>query len=226
VAARDPVMRATATIQKYLQSPYTPGSLGYRARAKRLSTLLARFPEFREMRVLDIGGDVRDWKSHPDARPARLTILSNGTTMLENPEPWMTPLHADACDPDGVPAGFDLIYSNSVIEHVGGPHRRRQFAENILRAGPHCWIQTPYRFFALEPHFLFPGFQFLPLAIQGRIAKNWPLAVPYAYPEVEPFDYCLSHDLLSKTELRLLFPTAQILHERVGGFTKSLIAVR
>ncbi len=219
-------MRTTAIFQKYLQSPYTPGSLGYKARTKRFQTLLARFPDFREMSVLDIGGDVRDWKSRPNARPAHVTILSHETPMLEDPEPWMTPLHADACDSKAVPIGFDLIYSNSVIEHVGGPYRRRQFAENIRRAGPHCWIQTPYRYFILEPHFVFPGFQFLPLAIQSHIAKRWPLAVPYAYPEVNPTGYCLEHDLLSKTELRLLFPMADILHERVGGFTKSLVAVR
>lgn len=218
-------MRTAAILQKYLQSPYTSGSLGYKARAKRFQMLLAHFPDFREMHVLDIGGDVRDWKSRLNTRPAHVTILSHETAMLGDPEPWMTPLHADACDPETVPTGFDLIYSNSVIEHVGGPYRRRQFAENILRAGPHCWIQTPYRYFILEPHFVFPGFQFFPLTIQSRIAKRWPLAVPYAYPELEPIGYCLEHDLLSKTELRLLFPMADILHERVGGFTKSLIAV-
>jgi hypothetical protein len=222
------VMRSAtaAGLQKYVQSPYTPGSLGYRARAKRFQTLLARFPDFQEMSVLDVGGDVRDWKSHPDARPAHVTILSDGAEMLKEPEPWMTPLHADACDPGALPAGFDLIYSNSVIEHVGGPYRRRQFAENILRASPHYWIQTPYRYFVLEPHVVFPGFQFLPLAIQARIAKRWPLALPHTKPEFDPIGYCLAHDLLSKTELRSLFPAADILHERIGGLTKSLIAVR
>ena len=217
-------MRPSAVARRYLQSPYTPGSLGYRARAKRFRMLVRRFPEFGEMHVLDVGGDVRDWKSHPSVRPAHVTILSPGDVMLKEPEPWMTPLKADACDAGTMPKGFDLVYSNSVIEHLGGPYRRRQFAENVLQAAPHCWVQTPYRYFMLEPHLMFPGFQFLPLAMQARVAKRWPLAVPHNRPELDPVRYCLEHDLLTKAELRLLFPQAEILHERAAGMTKSLIA--
>lgn len=221
-----PGIRPTALARKYLQSPYTPNSLGYKARQRRFRALLVRFPDFRDMHVLDVGGDVRDWKSRPDIRPARVTILSPESAILEDPEPWMTPLVADACDPSTMPTGFDLVYCNSVIEHVGGPYRRRQFAENISRAAPHYWVQTPYRYFMLEPHLVFPGFQFMPLAIQARIADRWPLAVPHSNPDLEPIRYCLEHDLLSKTELRLLFPTAEILRERIAGITKSLIAIR
>lgn len=210
--------------QRYLQSPYTQGSLGYRARANRFRMLIERFPQFRSMHVLDVGGAVRDWKSHPEVRPAHVTILAIGDKMLQDPEPWMTPVKADACDSSAMPSGFDLVYSNSVIEHVGGPHRRLQFATNILEAAPHYWVQTPYRYFFLEPHLVFPGFQFVPLALQVRIAKRWPLAVPCNDHSTDPVRYCLEHELLSKTELESLFPNGLILHERVIGMTKSLIA--
>ena len=40
-------------------------------------------------------------------------------------------------------------------------------------------MQTPYRYFPIEPHWLFPGMQFLPLPVRWSIAS--PMAVrPYA----------------------------------------------
>lgn len=218
-------MQITSTLRRYLVSPYTPGSFGYKARAKRFELLLSRFPDFRDMHVLDMGGDVRDWKTR-SINPRHVTILSIGEEMLTDPEPWMTPLKCDACDSDAIPSGFDLVYSNSLIEHLGGPYRRRQFVAGVYKAAPHFWVQTPYRYFPLESHLIFPGFQFLPLAIRGRIARLWPLAVPYDNPELEPVSYSLEHDLLTKTEMRTIFPDAEIIDERVVGLTKSLIATK
>ena len=71
----------------------------------------------------------------------------------------------DACDPVGAVGGrsFDLVYSNSVIEHVGGHQRRELFAQAVRDLAPSHWVQTPYRYFPLEPFWLFSAFQFLPL---------------------------------------------------------------
>lgn len=62
---------------------------------------------------------------------------------------------------------FNLVFSNSVIEHVGDFTAQRKMAKEMMRVGKHCYLQTPNRYFPLEPHFLFPCFQFLPIRLRA-----------------------------------------------------------
>jgi hypothetical protein len=88
-------------------------------------------------------------------------------------------------------------------------------------------VQTPYRYFPIEQHFLFPGLQFLPPAAQARVAMRWPLGAYRGFPShADAVQEVLRIDLLSATEMRHCFPTSEIRRERVCGLTKSLIAVR
>jgi len=118
------------------------------------------------------------------------------------------------------------VYSNSLIEHVGGFARRQAVAEVVRELAPHHWVQTPARSFPIEPHFLFPGFQFLPLSARARILEHWKLRHGQ-FPS--DHDVAVSQailvELISATEMKFLFPTSEILHERFAGLTKSLIAV-
>lgn len=210
-----------------LADPYNPKSLGYRARARRMSTLLERFPEFREMHVLDLGGNTRMWQA-AGTRPAHVTLVDIGDWAMETPEPWMTLVKGDACRRGTIPGTFDLVFSNSLIEHVGGPRYRRDMAEVVHSAAPHHWVQTPYRYFPLEPHFVFPGFQFLPLRAQMAVFKHWGPVRPIWERTAadERVQTVVDHDLLTTTEMRSLFPSSEIIRERAAGLTKSLIAVR
>ena len=61
---------------------------------------------------------------------------------------------------------FDLVFSNSVIEHVGDYFQQQRMAEEIYRVGNCYFVQTPNRYFPIEPHFLFPFFNFLPMKIK------------------------------------------------------------
>jgi SAM-dependent methyltransferase len=108
---------------------------------------------------------------------------------------------------------FDVIWCNSLIEHVD-PADRAKVAGEIRRVADRWWVQTPNRWFPLEPHVLLPLFQFLPRGVRRRL---WRFGA-----SGEPF-----HDipLLDERELAALFPEAEIVRERVGPLTKSLIAV-
>ncbi len=75
-------------------------------------------------------------------------------------------------------------------------------------------MQTPDRWFPVEPHVLLPGFQFLPRRARERL---WPFGVSQ-----DPFT---DIRLLDVAELRALFPEARIVRERFAGMSKSLIAV-
>jgi SAM-dependent methyltransferase len=110
------------------------------------------------------------------------------------------------------PGSFDIAYSNSLVEHLD-PADRARFAAEIRRVAGRYWVQTPNRYFPIEPHVLLPGFQFLPEAARRRL---WRLGMPRT--PYEPIE------LLGAAELRRLFPDAVILCERFLGLTKSLIA--
>lgn len=206
-----------------LANPHSPESLGYRARQRRMEWLLRHFPDFPRMHIIDLGGATEYWRSAP-IRPAQVTVVSIDEWSLADPAPWMATVQADACDPDQLTGPFDLVFSNSVIEHVGGPRHRRGFAETVHKLAPHHWVQTPYRYFPLEPHLIFPGFQFLPPASKARIASRWPLSHIRGRTDIDPVQYVMDHDLLTVTEMEVLFPRSVILRERIGGLVKSLIA--
>ena len=107
---------------------------------------------------------------------------------------------------------FEVAYSNSLVEHLD-PADRPRFAAEIRRVAGRYWVQTPNRWFPIEPHVLLPGFQFLPEPARRRL---WRLGRPgTAYESIE---------LLDARELHELFPDAVILRERFAGMTKSLIA--
>lgn len=68
-------------------------------------------------------------------------------------------------------ASFDWVFSNAVIEHVGGWEDQARFAQEIRRvASTGYFVTTPNRHFPLDPHTLIPFYQFFPVAIQRRVA--------------------------------------------------------
>lgn len=114
---------------------------------------------------------------------------------------------------------FDIVFSNSVIEHVGGPRKRAQFAHEVRRLGHSYWIQTPSKWFPIEAHCGMPFWWFYPRRLRERIIQRWRSILPDWTEMVE------GTDIVSKAELRRLFPEATILVERVFGIPKSYICV-
>ena len=141
--------------------------------------------------------------------------------------PGVQTIEGDALQADELLDGetFDLVFSNSLIEHLGGHGPRRRFAEVVAALAPTFVVQTPYRYFPVEPHWLFPGFQFLPSVARMYLAPRWPLAHTYGWDEEAAANEAMATELLSESELRLYFPAAEIVWERVGGLPKSMIAI-
>ena len=105
---------------------------------------------------------------------------------------------------------FDVAFSNSLIEHVPVASRE-QVAREIRRVADRYFVQTPNRWFPIEPHYMLPLFQFLPRRLRHYYDRRF---------------HDEQIDLLTPRELRGLFPDAAIHGERVFGLTKSLLAVR
>jgi hypothetical protein len=189
--------------------------------------LLTRFPDLASMKVLDLGGRPAAWNTAP-VHPAHVVSLNLEGRQQDPSQDWFEVVEGDACDPprEITDQAFDLVYSNSVIEHLGGPANERRFADVVTSLAQHCWVQTPYRYFPIEPHWLFPWFQLLPVRAKSAVGLNWPLSNFKPRDAREAVEDALSVRLLSKTEFAFYFPDCEIWSERVLGLTKSLIAVR
>ncbi|MET8201027.1 class I SAM-dependent methyltransferase [Micromonospora taraxaci] len=204
----------------------SPTSLGAKRRALRAAWLSDTFPSLADMTVLDLGGRVESW-AHVAVRPAHVHVVNLEPLPTDLPD-WAEADQADACElPKSILSrDYDLVFSNSVLEHVGGHERRRRMAEAIRGLGRAYWVQTPYRYFPVEPHWVAPGMQFLPVSARVVMARRWPLAYSPGKSYAAAIRQVLTTELIGRTELRYLFPDAVIRNERLLGLTKSIIAIR
>lgn len=200
-------------------------SVAERMRRRRWTRLLQEFPTLADMRVLDLGGTTGWWDRAP-VRPRCVTVIN--LKEPGEPRPWCRPIQGDACEAPALVDGeeFDLVFSNSLIEHLGGHLPRERFAEAARTLAPRYSVQTPYRYFPVEPHWIFPGMQFLPLRARAWLAPRWPLGHTYRWSADDARDEVMFTHLLSVTEMRSYFPDATIRWERIGGVPKSMTAVR
>ncbi len=120
---------------------------------------------------------------------------------------------------------FDIVYSNSVIEHVGSYNDQRQLANEVMRVGKKYFIQTPNLYFLIEPHFVFPLFQFLPIELRVWIVTHFSTGWYGKIPDRKQAKKIVSSiRLLNKKDFLNLFPEGKIWEEKILGLTKSFIA--
>lgn len=205
----------------------SPGSLATRmrrARFRQFERRLERLP--RPVRILDVGGRQLFWERMGFVGRPGVEVLLLNLEPVEATLPGFAAAAGDARDLSAFGDGsFDVVFSNSVIEHLGTFAEQQRMASEVRRVGRCYFVQTPNRYFPLEPHFLVPGFQFLPRAVQVGLVRRFDLGWYRRRPDpTAALALVAEHRLLSACELRALFPGARILRERFVGLTKSLIA--
>ncbi len=180
-----------------------------------------------ETRILDIGGTAEYWSLLPE-RP-RITLLNTPRARADVGETaWVAGDGRRLPFRDGA---FDVVFSNSVIEHVGDADSQERFAREVARVGRRYWVQTPNRWFPVEQHLLTPFVHWLPRRWQRTIVPRcnlWSLLVRVT-PDRRRFyieHYLTDVRLLGFGEVRALFPGSHVIRERLCGLTKSFIAVR
>jgi len=195
-------------------------------RRKRMRWFKETFPMNSATRLLDVGGYAFTWKGQ--GVPARITLL--------NPHVISDPRYYDAryefvvgdgCALQYADQSWEVLYSNSVIEHLATWEKQQAFAAECRRVGRNLWIQTPALEFPIEPHFLMPFFHFLPNKWRKRLARHftpwgWLSRASKASSEAMVDEI----RLLKEAEMKLLFPDCEIRRERLLGLTKSYVAVR
>ena len=205
-----------------------PSSLASKLRRKRFAMfcgMLENIPG--RVKILDLGGTDKFWRA--------TTLLSDprfGVTLLNvdfGGNSWSRVEHVQgsACDIPFPDKSFDVVYSNSVIEHVGGQKQQQRMAEEIVRVGERYFVQTPNYFFPIEPHFLFPGFQFLPPTIRARMLHQFNLGWYKREQSISKAREVVdSIELLKRQHFANLFPGAKIYDEKILGMTKSFVAYK
>ena len=212
---------------KQLADNHKPDSLATHMRRARFVLFQARLDRLTPpFRILDVGGELNFWVQMGfSGRPGIEVVLLN-LTVEEVTLPGFQMLKGDARDLSAFADGaFDVVFSNSVIEHLGSLAHQQRMAAEVRRVGRCYFVQTPNRAFPLEPHFLVPGFQWLPLAAQVALVRRFNLGWYCRQPDLgAALALVAEHRLLTHRELQVLFPEAEILHERMLGLIKSLIA--
>jgi len=198
-----------------------------RFRARRMQQFVVRFGVTENTRILDVGGTPANWQL-TDVQP-RVTLL-NMPRGQERAEDGFTFVSGDGCQLPFRDQSFEIVFSNSVIEHVGSTEQQRRFADEVRRVGQRYWVQTPNRYFPLEPHLLTPFVHWLPRSLQRAWVTKWTIWDWIERPSPDRREYYIHHflediRLLSAPQLAGLFPDAEILREHSFGWTKSLIAI-
>jgi hypothetical protein len=194
---------------------------GSKWRKERMLKFLALSKATADTSILDVGGDVSTWDG--TGLEAHVTIL-NLHMPLDRPAPYRW-FEGDARDLSAFgDKSFDIVFSNSVIEHVGSLEDQRRMAAEIVRVGRGFWVQTPNRHFPLEPHYVFPFVQYGSYPVRAAVAKHWPLSYPQRQKALDPVGELTEIRLMEEKEVRALFPSAEIYREPMLGLTKSLVA--
>ncbi len=133
---------------------------------------------------------------------------------------------------------FDIVFCNSVIEHVTLPKRdcierrfanrewiaeslasQTAFATELARVGRGYFVQTPHRAFPIEAHTWLPAVGWLPhnatVSVVRISDRVWVKQCGY-----------VDWNLLDERQMRDLFPGARIHVERVTGLPKSIVAYK
>jgi len=181
-------------------------------------------------RILDVGGLPGFWK---EAGLSGVTINclnpdKKAVRWLQNEGENIFMLEGDGCDLPCPDKSYSIVFSNSVIEHVGDLARQKQFAGELRRVGQRLWVQTPAYEFFIEPHFLCPFFHWLPVPWRlrtGRWVTLWGWLEKPSSQQVR--EMVEEIRLLKKKEFQELFPDCEIITEKIWGILpKSYIAVR
>ncbi|WP_042342521.1 methyltransferase domain-containing protein [Calothrix sp. PCC 7507] len=171
------------------------------------------------LRVLDLGGSSEIWEFVE--RPLDITLLNLPGENRDRKKSRchrFTYVEGDGCDVKAFgDQEFDLVFTNSVIEHVGDEEKQEAFAREVIRLGHRYWVQTPSKYFPIEAHCGMPFWWFYPASWRDRLIKRWREKLPDWTDMVE------GTRVLELERLQQLFPNAKLKVERILGFPKSYI---
>lgn len=192
-----------------------------------LRLIRAIYEQHGRCKIIDLGGEPDYWALFDieELRALGVHIVMVNPQSIEVTDRMFTSIQGDARNlPDFADNSFDLVHSNSVIEHVGGWMDKEAFSREVRRLAPAYFVQTPYQWFPIEPHWLAPFIHWFPEHIRAKwlMLTNRGLRGDYA----KAMHKVEGARLLDRAQMRCLFPDAGMKNERILGLTKSVMAIR
>lgn len=185
-----------------------------------LNTVKAEKP----ISILDIGGEEVYWErmNFTDPREINVTLLNIFVEPVKHSN--FTSIKGDACDLSNFKdREFDVVFSNSVIEHLFTIENQKRMANEVRRVGKNYYVQTPNYYFPIEPHWIFPFFQFMPFPVKVFLTNNFDLGVFKKTKNIEAAKRLVREvNLLTEKEMKNLFPEGKVYREPFFGLTKSV----
>lgn len=197
-------------------------------RKQRLESLYGLLRLNSSSKVLDLGGTLFFWELARERGFALPKITIVNLDKPRQPVPsyaeWIV---ADATKLSFPDHYFDVVFCNSLIEHLGTRESQKRLATEIQRLAPRYFVQTPNRHFFLEPHLLTPFVHWLPATLRAKMIRNftlWGLLTRPSHAQCESLvnEICL----LDPKEMRDLFSNGEIHVEKFIGMPKSVIAIK
>jgi len=149
-------------------------AVSLRSRRRKLRLFLDELQPTPDTTVLDVGADELAFGEGDGCAtlnffeelypwPDRITALGlhDGTGFRER-YPHVRYVQGDALALPFADGEFDVVFSNAVIEHVGGREEQRCFVLETIRVGRRAFVTTPNRRFPLEVHTRLPLVHWLP----------------------------------------------------------------
>jgi ubiquinone/menaquinone biosynthesis C-methylase UbiE len=185
-----------------------------------------------EMRILDVGAemasDAGQYLQLIDSYPWKqnLSVINVKDQHVQAIKARYSQVDARVGDARELPwpdKHFDIVYSNAVIEHVGGFADQRRMASEIMRVGRRWFVTTPNRWYPFEFHLRLPFVTWLPwhgYLWAGRLMRYSHMKRKYVFGAP-----VTGTRLLSASDLRQCFPGSRIVKQRVTFMAETLIAV-
>ncbi len=204
-----------------------PHSLSHKMLTKRFQFFLSLIKNLpRPLSVLDIGGTTAFWDAmdfNNDNEGITITLL-NLDSQPVNRSGFIS-VSGDATQLAYPDKSFDIVFSNSVIEHLFDHTSQQKMAQEVQRAGKYYFIQTPNYWFPVEPHWIFPFFQYLPFSWKVFLTQHFSLGhIKKIRNKTDAENQVKEIKLLTYTDMKSLFPDANIYAEKFFLFNKSFVA--
>ena len=206
-----------------------PESLGAKFRNQRQKDFedlfFQNFSKNDSIRVLDVGGASYFWNTStlPTLPNIEIILLNLGKEKIDHPK--IKSIIGDATNmPEFEENSFDLVFSNSVIEHLYTWENQQKMANEIMRVGKKHFIQTPNRYFPVEAHYAIPFAQYVPKDLLYFFLTKTKLSRLQKWDPKDAQQYLDEIRLLDQSEMQRLFPDSTMYLEKFMGLTKSISA--
>lgn len=215
-----------------------PRSMQYRFRKKRFAVIEEIIKKIIDKNghasVLDIGGRGNYWAMMDPSLYDKVSItLLNTESELDTYKIQNNDIHflyktGDGCNlSDFDDKSFDLSHSNSVIEHVGSLENMIKFANETRRVGNAYYVQTPFLWFPIDPHYGVPFFHWLPGPTRAYLMSKYKIGYSDKSETYEIALWDVDHtQMVDRYLMKKLFPDAEVIKEKFMLMTKSIICKR